>query len=427
MPISLTGRPRPCEWLVLALFLGVVTPLFGAVVVWRSAAMRERHTDFDVYARAAWAARTGRDVYEVTNEDGLHYCYPPPFAVLMAPFAEADGATGPRAEFQFGVSVAAWYLLSVGFLFASAHVLASSAERATAAGVTAGCRRWWALRLLPVLITLPAVGNTLSHGQANMLALLLLSAAIASATAGRSARAGGWLAAAAAIKVFPAFLLLHPLRQRDGRFLVGFMASTLATVFLLPAVVLGPAAAWRANLTFARVMLWPAIATDASASRAEEMFHVLETDNQSVQALLHAWRHWGDADAPNEPARLTRLIHLTAGALMAWITLAAARRPGRESIFLTFAALSFVMLLVSPMCHLHYYVLALPLVTGLLNRWWCECGRIWPGAQRGALLIVHVIGGAVPLIFEEQRNLGFAPLTTLPLWIAAVRSLRRVS
>jgi uncharacterized membrane protein len=419
----LTDRPRAGEWLVLALFAGVVTPLFGAVVVWRSAGMAQRHTDFDVYARAAWAARTGRDLYAVTNDDGLHYCYPPPFAVLMAPFAEPAGATGPRAEFAFGVSVATWYALSVAFLFAAAHVLAAAAEGTLPIRPPTGCRRWWALRLLPVLITLPAVGNTLSHGQANLLVLLLVSAAIAAATAGRSGRAGAWLAAAAAVKVFPAFLLLHPLRRLDTRFAAGFIASAAATLFLLPALALGPEAALRANATFAKVMLLPALAEDASASRAEEMFHVLRTDNQSIQAVLHAWRHWGDAAAPAEPDRPTRLVHWSVGALLTWVTL----KGKRTDTHLTMAALLVIALFVCPMCHLHYYVLTLPLVTGLLHRWWLDSRRVWPGAQRGGLLVLHVVGGAAPLILEDYRNLGFAPLTTLPLWAAAVRCRRRAA
>src|SRR6185437_8984662 len=69
---------------VLALFyLGL-----GVTTVLRSAFLSSPKTDFQVYARAAWAVRAGEDLYAVTDNNGWHYIYPPPFAILLAPLAD---------------------------------------------------------------------------------------------------------------------------------------------------------------------------------------------------------------------------------------------------------------------------------------------------------------------------------------------------
>src|SRR5437764_238402 len=99
---------RRWELAGLCLF-AVIVPLFGALVVYRSAFQEHRHTDFTVYARAGWAVRTGQDIYQVTDDAGLHYCYPPPFAVLMTPLADPPNSDDSPWYLPFAVSVAIWF------------------------------------------------------------------------------------------------------------------------------------------------------------------------------------------------------------------------------------------------------------------------------------------------------------------------------
>jgi hypothetical protein len=96
-------------------------------------------------------------------------------------------------------------------------------------------------------------------------------------------------------------------------------------------------------------------------------------------------------------------------------------------VILFFGALTAVLLLVSPMCHLHYYCLTMPLVAALLHRQWSASDRLLPGASRTLLLGAHVVGVVAPLIFHDHRNLGFAPAATLPLWAVAVGELYRAT
>lgn len=410
--------------LVLALMFAVV-PLFGSLVVWRSCFMQKRHTDFGVYARAGWAVRSGNDIYEVVDQGGLHYCYPPPFAFFMAPFAEPPGQVSSGWYAPFVISVAIWYCLSVAFAFYSVHVLASELEKS---GVPPKDRRqWWSLRIWPVLLTLPALGNSLSHGQANTLLLLTITLAIAGMMAGRSVAAGAWMAGAVALKVIPAFLLLVPLLRRNKRFAVGVACGLFILLVGLPALCWGPTKMMQTNAKFFQVMIFPAVGDASDSARSKEMFQILKTDNQSIQAMLHAWQHWRDPNAPAQPSGSTRAAHWFLGAVMTTLTVWAGRRHRTgNDLLLLMGSLTVVMLLVSPMCHLHYYVLAMPLVTGLV---FASRRQMEPSRRLllACCLGLHVVGGAIPLLVEPYRNLGFAPLSTLPLWCLAIRELRRPS
>src|SRR5438105_2362787 len=106
----------------------VVSIALGAMVVWRSCFMQFRHTDFGVYARAGWAVQTGHDIYQVTDDGGLHYCYPPTFAIMMTPFAEPPTRAERHSYLPFFVSVALWYAMSVTFACLASHILASAIE-----------------------------------------------------------------------------------------------------------------------------------------------------------------------------------------------------------------------------------------------------------------------------------------------------------
>src|SRR5207253_8857517 len=61
---------------------------FGALVVYRSAFLRQRLGDFRVFAQAAWAVRAGTDFYDLQVDGRWHYCYPPFLAIVLRPLAD---------------------------------------------------------------------------------------------------------------------------------------------------------------------------------------------------------------------------------------------------------------------------------------------------------------------------------------------------
>src|ERR1700726_4794822 len=69
------SRLSTLDRLVLTLLL--LTALgFGVIVVMRGALLKSRMTDLGVFLRAAWAVRSGEDLYTITDDKGLLYHYP---------------------------------------------------------------------------------------------------------------------------------------------------------------------------------------------------------------------------------------------------------------------------------------------------------------------------------------------------------------
>jgi hypothetical protein len=157
--------------------LALVPVVFGVLVEVRGAFLQTRRTDLAVFARAAWAVRSGVDVYSVTDEKGLHYHYPPLLAILMAPLADPPPGVPMFAAVPFAVTVGVWYLLSVFLAFQSIHTLASalveSSKPLAAAIGPRWSRGWWALRMVPLLVCLPYLGHALVIGQINVLWMAL--------------------------------------------------------------------------------------------------------------------------------------------------------------------------------------------------------------------------------------------------------------
>src|SRR5438105_6229379 len=250
------------EKLGLVLLL-IVALAFGSLVVKRAAFMQRRMTDVDCYLRAAWAVRTGQDLYEILDPNDWHYNYPPLFAILMTPLADPPPGADRTGMLPFWVSVAIWYAFSLGCLCLGVYALAGAIEQRWSDRQVreprAFSRRWWALRVVPVLVCLLPVGHSLMRGQVNLLLLALLCGMAAATLRGRSLLAGGCLAGAICLKVIPAFLLLFPLWRRDGRCLAGCAFGLMVGGALIPTLAFGPTRTVQYYQKYAHVLLGPAL------------------------------------------------------------------------------------------------------------------------------------------------------------------------
>src|SRR5437667_91445 len=286
-------------------------------------------TDLQVYLRAAGAVRTGNDLYRITDDSGMHYTYAPPFAILLVPLADPPPGIDRAGMFPFAVSVGIWYACSILCLAAAAHGWAQALERLSPtplANVAGKERGWWRLRLLPVLACLPAIGHSLSRGQANLLLQALLACMASAAVRGRRFRAGLWLAGAICLKLIPAFLILYPLWRRDGRWLAGTAAGLVLGLAVLPAAVFGPARTVAYYQSWNQVVLQPGLGSGRDQSRAPELLNQASTNSQSLVSIIHKLTHWDRATRPLQPDRPARAAHWLLGGILTGITLWACGR-----------------------------------------------------------------------------------------------------
>src|SRR5262249_30325743 len=238
------------------------------------------------------------------------------------------------------------------------------------------------------------------RGQVNLLLLALLCGMAAAMLRGQSWRAGFWLAGAIGLKVIPAFLLLIPLWRRDVRCLAGCALGLIVVLGIIPAVVVGVPRPNRYYQEYDEKLLRPAVGKGTDQSRAKELIEMTANDSQSILAVIHNTLYPDRFQRPPHPSEAVRWTHWLLGGLLTVLTLLAAgwRRTDRATTtVLFFGAMVLVMLLLSPVCHLHYFCLALPLVMGLvatvLER---AAAPHYIGLPLTAMLWVNVIATALP-------------------------------
>ncbi len=409
--------------------IALVPIIFGIVVEVRGAFLQTRRTDLAVFARAAWAVRSGVDVYSVTDEKGLHYHYPPFLAILMAPLADPPPGVAWPGGLPFAITVGVWYLLSVFAAFQSLHSLASALVEASPALASAigprWSRGWWGLRVVPMLVCLPYLGHSLVIGQVNVLWMALTCWMAAALLRGRSFRAGLWLAAAICVKVIPAFLLLYPLWRRDRRCLGGALSGLCVGLLIVPVLFLGKDRAWVTIHRWADVMLFPVLGLNSDHTRDQEFLGIWSTHNQAFVPIIHKTLHVLSDPRPDRISPIVQIIGTLAGLLLTCCTLfAAGRKPFRSPLaeVLCVGALSINMLSVSPGGHPHYLILLVPLIAALLATEWEQGISLFATPTLRTLMIVGVIASALPLIVQREGlcyDLGFPMLSALTFWSAA--------
>ena len=416
--------------------------VFGAITELRSALLIHRHTDADIYFRAAWAVQAGQSLYEVTDENGWHYHYPPLLAILLRPFADPPSGVAGGRLLPYPVSVALWYALGALALVWAVHGMARAIEassRFAALRRPAFSRPWWMLRLIPAAVSLVAIGHTLGRGQVETILLLCVTGMVGSFSARRSGRAGLWLAGAICLKVFPAYLLIYPAWRRDWRCLGACALGLLIGLAVIPAVVLGPGATIAAYDDFHRLVLQGATVNTPDASTVEEFYHEREGDLMSFRSVLFKTLHPDPATRPPALADWYDWAQKLLGLGSTLLLLFALGRPedpstraieGPDSVVTTVIVLGLLLLAVIPLVPVsqpHYYTLVLPLVMGMVADDWQRRGRPRLSFGLGAFLALYALANLLAYLpgLERLMDLGLPMDAGLALWLAGLAVLWR--
>jgi hypothetical protein len=421
-------RLRTWEKIGFALFLFGIAVLAVMTEI-RSCFLKERHTDFGVYLRAAWAAREGHDMYAVVDDHGWHYCYPPTFALFLTPLADPPAGEPRTGYMPYWLAVAIWTVLCIAFVAVTVHMMANAALP----DVARGSRRWWYARTVPVYIAIGGVGFTISHGQVNTLVGMLMGGIFAAWAVRRSFASGVWLAGAVAVKVIPGLLLLFALVQRDLRAIAGFVVGSVVLLLVIPATFFGPLGAVQENLKMVNQVLAPGATGGGDQTRAAELTSVKATDSHSFLVVIHNIRNPGFWTRTNELAPSTRIAHWSLSFLILAITLGLGWKHRHapavdQGVFL--GALILVMLLMTPVSHQHYFAMALPAVSTLWLKGLAERpGQLWPGWRVFGPMLVFGLGTALPLFpgesFRMLREYGLGTVATLTLWAGCLHAMGR--
>ncbi len=430
----------------LIIGLGVLTLVYGWVVLHRSAYLQYRHTDAGVYFRAAWAVQSGTSIYQVRDDSNLPYVSTPFLAILLTPLADPPAGTPPEKRgygLPYPASIAFFYAISVAALFGAMHILASAIEgqsRSPNSRVPEPFgRRWWALRLTPILICAPMIATTLGRGQPTLVILFCLAAMTVAFMRGRSSLAGWWLAGAICIKVFPAYLLLYPLWRRDVRCLVTCFAGLLVGLIVVPAAIMGPATAIATYQEYFDFFLRPAFTGADNLSDSSGWWDEIHGHLQSFKAVLFRIAYPDPAQRPNAIPRIFWIAHLALSAVVAIVSLVAAGWRKRSDEMPTdvegLRSLLFVGILTTgvlpmiPASRDHYFALATISLIGMVAMAWRHNGplRVSTGwvVFFGAIFALQ-LAVQVPRLLPID-DLGNVIWAALILWLAGVYQLWKLT
>jgi hypothetical protein len=419
MPLPESARLTRWERIGLA-FAALFVLAFAGLTELRSCFLSSRMTDFGVYLRAGWAVRSGADLYQVTDNNHWHYVYPPAFAVLMAPLADAPDGEPRDGLVPYPISVALWTFFNFFLVGRIAHVLAAL----IVPNEVHGSRRWWYARTVPIYIALGGLGFTIAHGQVNILLVALLVEMFRAGTQGKRLQSGLWLAGAITLKVFPAYLLFYPLLRRDGRSLGGVALGLVLGLAVIPVCGLGFERTEAAYRSFVGNVLLPGTTGDEKPKLAYELIDVRATDSQSFQSAIHHNLYPDRLTQPNAPSPETKLAHVAIAATLTLLTLLAAWRNGLSSTteqLIVLGLLTLLMLHSTPVSHMHYYALGYPLAAGLwLKGMLDRRDALFPGWRVAGPLVLWAVGTALPLFpgltFDYLRYHGLGLVSSLTLW-----------
>lgn len=414
----------------LYLLLAVVC-VFGGLVEMRSAFLQRRLTDLTVYLRAAWAVRAGEPLYDIKDDNNFYYQYPPLLAILLVPLADPPADSGEWGV-RFELSVALWYLFSIACLAYALHEVASCLEENSndprVRNQSRFCRRWWYMRTLPLLACFITTGQALARSQVSMMLLALSCGMVAALVRRQNLRAGVFLAGAICLKVIPAFLLLIPLWQRNLRCLLGCALGLFVMLGVIPAAVFGIPRTIQYYKEYDVKVIRAGVGHSHDTSRAATLTEITSTDSQSVMAIIHNSLYLDRPTRPRNATSAVKLIHWATGGLLTLISLSAAgwkplRSARAQVLFLGLITMN--MLLLSPVCHLHYYCLILPLVAGLIAVNWERTGTLAIDKPLACVLALNLITGLIPALpgMEVTRDIGLASYGQLVLWFMGCRAL----
>ena len=419
---------RPGRLGLLGLWsLAAAIPIFGIITVHRQAFSHSLKGDLGVFFRAGWAARTGADLYRVTDGHGWHYHYLPLLASLMMPLADPPpGAAG--AYLPYWALAAIWYCVNVVCLFAALHILASALESLAAKAGRQHYPRystaWWALRLWPFLLILFPAGDALGAGQVTTPVLLLLASAGAAMLTERRGLAGAFLGFAGILKLFPLYLLIYPLLRRNRPMLVGAAAGMLLGL-LLPVVLMGPVASFEAYRGFVAGRLLGEVNGQGDPLIMNEM-HGSHARIQSFEYMIYDSLNPDATNRPNFPSTGYFVAHIAvSGALTLAVLWTMRRRGDPLAEFLLLASLAVLVVPILPVARPHYYALAALAFAGLYAAVWPRRKGLWPGWPVTLVAIAFVAAGLLDALNQHEAvDFGLATYVALAL-VAVTLSVAR--
>ncbi|HQR06059.1 MAG TPA: glycosyltransferase 87 family protein [Gemmatales bacterium] len=301
--------------------------------------------------QAGWNVLHDKGMYD---EQPRVYRGPPLMAIAAAPFGHSSSGNGASDSVPYPVTRALWFFVNVLCFWLATHWLVSLLE--TIKNHVAPLR-WWLHRLLPLLLLIVPLADSLQEGFADGVLLLVITALVISLTRWQFFAAGLALAFAMCLQLTAMALLFIPIWRRDRVMSIGVMCGLLFCLVLLPGLMFGLQHTNQLNEQYVNI-----IKQYGQEALGEEQNHSLASLVKQVLTTTSADRdQWALAIALS----CLGLLTLFSCGLMGF----------REELdplrlFHFIGSLLIITLLAHPLSALHSYSLLVPSVIGILRVVW---------------------------------------------------------
>lgn len=387
--------------LLAALILFVT--LFGVSVLLRGAVGKPYRTDVTVFLRAAQAVELRQDIYDAKTERQWNYVYLPLLAVLLRPVA----------HWPLWVVVPAWYLISMAMLAGTVICTARLSARGP---------HVYRAAILALVLSSPAMLNTVSRGQLGVLSLFFAILAFVLYHRQRCFLAGFLLGFAIVLKISPIlFLLGFFFLERAWRVLAGVLFGFILFIFLIPSAVVG----WEHNLEYLRTWFEAMrLATSQFAQQSQLWAQLLDPyseDNQSVYSvLLRLAGPARDQFVAGSDTAVRLFSRVFGGVLLLMLSgmmcLRAVKKM-KTGRFIEYALFPMVMLYASPVSEDHHYTVIYLMFAAAF--YFIADTDLNPSVRRAVEIAMWVCTASVLLgMIFDPLNFGGAMLWgTMVLWL----------
>lgn len=413
--LSLVRSRRPPYGLLagvlVVLGLILVVSAFHKGGLWREG----RFNDFMAYHRAAVAAVHG-DLTPAYEDPERPYQYPPTLAALIVPLG--------LLSYRAGLVI--WVLGSLLLVFWVLRVL-DEVLCPPVEGLD---------KFLGIVLTYRFLQSDFANTNANTIVLALLTAGFLLERRRHSLAAGGVLALAACVKVFPLLIFPWMVYRQRWRNTTGFLGGLLLWGALVPGTILGPRALVNGLEHWYEGVLAPinVLSADYATGPAAEY-----VPGQSLRALLHHVLRRTDASAHDDEVVTVNLVDLSplqvdgvwgvGGLLLLGLALRRFRHEGQAAVWggreLSIAILLCVVL--SPIARKAHFVVLLPAAafafaaarSAVPSR-----RRLLLGLWTLALLLVVATSPGLLGPWLSKRAMAFCPLTLAAFLLGAILWVR---
>ena len=370
----------------------------GYSTINRAAWLPTERTDYTVYRAAGQAVLDNTNLYEAHNSRGWHYVYPPPFAILMVPFAKMPIAWGSFF----------WYLISITGL-ASALVMSVRMARAILLPSKQAIDQW-TLYEIPLVLASPWLVSGVMRCQVSEFTVWLIIASVYFSWRNRNFIAGTSLACAALIKAFPIALLVYFFLRKQWYFIGAFIFCIVVGGFLLPALVYG----WQENLDYWQQWIHLVAGSAITSNDAlitnplfGELLNILKPRNQSIEALILTLQ------VPTDHAKpLLLFIATLMLGIMTWLT---KKVDSRSELILVSAFVTWNVL-IPPVAETHYFgVLIFPLA--ILTAIALSASDLYQRRLAIGSLIIFLITDILSSLNEHIRLYRILCWASLVVWL----------